>query len=697
MSLRLATGAAAFAGDLRLPNLLHVALRRSPRAHARVRRVDAGAAAQLPGVAALLTSREAPAVLRDVARFVGDRLAAAAAEELETARRAAELVELDLEALPERLDAWDPRPDEAAVAGRLAVVEGDVERALVAAEHVIEGEWTLPFTPGASLEPPVALSWLDEDRRLVVRTSAESPFRVRGALAERLELPAARIRVLRPAGAGGSLGRADLAVEDVCALVTLRTGRPARLALSAEEALALSPGRPAQRVRLRLGLARGEIAALDAALVVDVGATEGDASELLRAAARHALGLYRVPSLRVTARAIRTHRPPACAPRGADAGLAWALECALDEAAARLALDPAALRRAHLRRPGDPGASALEALGETAGGDDARQLAELLRALRPAGPGEDSVGEAGPLRHGRGVAVARRADAAGPSGAATLRLLDDGSFTLAAGPTATGSADERLYADAAAAILGVPARRVVCAASDTDSAPYLTGDDAPASSAAGRAVEQAATLARDLILAAGARLLGVSPDRAVLADGRVREPSGRAVGFAEIGKAALSAGEPIDATARPAGGPVRHSLAAALAEVEVDRETGQVHARRLQAVVAAGPFEDARPAAAQLEGALADAFEQALVAGSGAPDPLPAVAATDVPPLVVSFVPSGDPLSRFGTAAHAEAASRAALAALANAIARAADARPRALPLDPARLLAAITEPEARR
>jgi len=692
VSLRLATGQAAFAGDHALPGMLHVALRRSTAAHARVVASDTAAARQLPGVAAAFSCADAPRVLGDVVRFVGDRLAVVAGEELELARRAAELVELELEALPARLDAAEAESDEAAVAGRVSVSEGDVERALAEAETVTSGVWSLPFTPALSLEPPLALTWLDEDRRLVVRTSAESPFRVRGALAERLSLPAARIRVVRPAVAGGGLGRSDLAVEDACALVTLRTGRPAQLALSAAEALAIAPGRPAQRVALRLGMTRGTIVGLDVRLLVDLGATDTDAVPLLHASARQALGLYRLPSLRFTGVAVRTNRPPACAPRGSDAGVAIALECALDEAAARADQDPKALRRAHLRRPGDPGAIALAALGEPQGGDDARPIAELLREI--AGPGPDARGAmpGGPLRSGRGLAVARRAESsAGQAGAAALRLLDDGSFALAAGPSAAGSADELLYADTAAAILGVPARRVVCAAPDTDSAPYLTGDDAPASSAAGRAVEQVATLVRDRIREAGAALLGVPPAQARLAEGRVSDASGRTVTFADIGASALRAGEPVAVTATPTQTKVPHSLAAAVADVQVDVETGGVEVLRLGAVVAGGPFEDARQAAAQVEGALVSALEQALV--SGRP---PLAAASDVPPLAVTFVPGGDPLSRFGTAAHAEAAARAALAALANAIARASATRPRSLPLDPARLLEAITEAEAR-
>jgi putative selenate reductase molybdopterin-binding subunit len=694
VSLRLATGQAAFAGDQSLPGMLHVAVRRSPSPHARVLRVDATEAQKLQGVAAVFTCEDAPELLQREVRYAGDRLAVVAAEEPELARRAAALVAFELEALPARLDAGDAA--ESDVAARASASEGDVDRALAAADTVVSGEWRLPFTPAMSLEPPIALTWLDEDRRLVVRTSAESPFRVRAGLAERLAVPAARIRVVRPAVAGGGLGRSDLAVEDACALVTLRTGRPARLALSASEALAIAPGRPAQQVRLRLGFARGEIVGLEALLLVDVGAAGEGAEELLRASARQALGLYRVPSLRFSGVAVRTNRPPASSLRGSDEALAIALECALDEAAAGAGQEATAVRHANLRRPGDPGAAALAALGEPAGGDDARAAAELLRRLPPgAGPRSSSDAAAGgssPRRFGRGVAVARRAESATAlSGAAVLRLLEDGSFALAAGPSAAGGADERLYADTAATILEVPTRRVVCTAPDTDSAPYMNGGDTPGGSAAGRAVEQVATLLRDRIREAGAALLGVSLAETSIAGGSVAASGGRSASFAQIGAAALRAGSPLGASAAPARAKLPPSLAAAAADVDVDMETGVVSVLALHAVVAGGPFADERVAAAQVEGGLAAALERALVAGLDASG----LTASDVPPLAVSFVAGADPLSRFDTAAQAEAAARAATAAIANAVARASGLRLRTLPLDPARLLAALPETEA--
>ena len=227
--------------------------------------------------------------------------------------------------LPIVLDIEAARTDPERVAARFEAAVGDVGEAIANADHVVEGTWTVPFAPAVTLEPTVALTWLDEDRRLVVRTSAESPFRVRGLLADRLGLPAARIRVVRPLVAGGVGGRSDVPIEDLCALVTLRTGRPARLALTSEEELPIVPGRPPQRVDVRLAVRDGRVSGLALRVLVDVGAGAEGAEGLLRSAARQALSLYGTPSLHVEAVAVLTHRPPTCGRHGAEDDAAFAV------------------------------------------------------------------------------------------------------------------------------------------------------------------------------------------------------------------------------------------------------------------------------------------------------------------------------------------------------------------------------------
>jgi xanthine dehydrogenase molybdenum-binding subunit len=377
----------------------------------------------------------------------------------------------------------------------------------------------------------------------------------------------------------------------------------------------------------------------------------------------------------------------------------------VDEVAALLDEDAAAFRHRHLRGPADPGGEALAALGEPAGRSDARPIAELLRVGgQDSGPPRRWRAQlaGGPLRVGRGVGVAR--GAAGPEGhagaPASVRLLDDGSFTLAAGAPAMGGSDEVAYAEAAAAILGVPPALVVCAAADTDSAPFEPGDASPADFTAGQGVEEAARIAREHIREAGAALLSVPPEQATVGDGVVRDGTGRSVTFAEIGAAALRAGQPLTVTAAPLPPSTPPSLATAFADAEVDAETGIVRVTRLSAAVAGGPFGDPRTPEGQVEGALASALEQSLAGGllfdaDGRPlarslRRWPFVTALDVPPLLVTFLPAGDRPSRFGTAALGEAAARAALAAIVNAVSRAAGGRLRDLPLTPERVLAAV-------
>jgi CO/xanthine dehydrogenase Mo-binding subunit len=403
--------------------------------------------------------------------------------------------------------------------------------------------------------------------------------------------------------------------------------------------------------------------------------------------------------------AVRTHRPPTSAPHGADDDTALALECAVAETAARLEEDGVTLRHRLLRHPGAgreaPG-ELSEALGEAPGADDTLPIAELLRTGAEETGWRSRTSERPPLdpvQRGRGVGLARRSTGTvgGTGAAASLRLLEDGSFALAAGPSAAGGADETAFAATAAHLLGIPTRRVVLAAADTDSAPFEAGDLAPAFFSAGRAVEQAADLARERIRAAGAALLEVDPQAVEVVAGEVRGPDDRRVSFATIGASALRAGQPLVATAAPSAGSTPPSDAAVFAEIEVDTETGVVRPLRLTVAVAGGPFADPRPAEAQVEGALAAALERALAAGlsfdaDGAPlarslRSWPLVAAEDVPPISVIFVPTGEPTTRFGAVAVGEAAGRAAVAAIAGAVADATGGTVRSLPLDPGTVL----------
>lgn len=717
MSVKRVTGHGAFAGDLRVPGLLHLRVVRSPHAHARVLRIDTAAARALPGVVAVLGHTDRPGgaaapawppLFDATVRYVGDRVAVVAAEDPELALRAADAVRVEYEDLSPVLDPEEAlRPEAGLVhetateprnlAARVQAAIGDVERALAEAERMFEATYKVPAAQASPIEPHLVISWLDEDRRLVVRTSTESPFRVRRTLAERLDIPAARILVVQAQVGGGFGGKSDVVAEDLCALVTLRTGRPARLVFSREEELTVAPARPAQTVRLRVGVHARRLTALDLRVLVDAGAYPAGSEALLRAAAREALSLYSIPEVRFIGEAAFTHRPPTSPLRGQGVlGTLFALESHLDLIADALGEDPLELRRRHLatheqtlrvaeRLDVPAPAGQFEAAEAMAAG--AREIDWSRRGKTPA--------QSGARRRGVGMALVRHA-VVGERGAASLQLREDGSFNLFVGASAMGNGAEVAFAAAAAESLGVPVERVVPAAGDTDSAPLDPGSAAPTLYLTGRAVQAAAARVRSQIIEAGARHLGADAQELVAQDEHVRSRDGRAVAFGVLAASAFGSGEPIAATAFHTADEAAPAGAAVFAEIEADVETGEVRVLKLVTVLDGGPRLDPRLAEAEVEGdalrSTGDAlFEHMAFAADGRAvlrslrDYRIATAA-DAPEMRTLFVPLGAPATPFGARPLGEVAATGPALAIANAVAHAIGARVNELPLDPERV-----------
>jgi putative selenate reductase molybdopterin-binding subunit len=717
MSVKRVTGHGAFAGDLRVPGLLHVRVVRSPHAHARVLRIDASAARALPGVVAVLGQADLPGgaaasawppLFDGTVRFVGDRVAVVAAEDPELALRAADAVRVEYEELTPVLDpeaallfdaiavhetANPPRN----LAARVQATLGDVEHALAEAERVFEATYRVPAAQAAPIEPHLVISWLDEDRRLVVRTSTESPFRVRRTLAQRLDIPAARILVVQPQVGGGFGGKSDVVAEDLCALVTLRTGRPARLAFSREEELTVAPARPAQTVRLRAGLRARRLTALDLRVLVDAGAYPEGSESLLRAAAREALSLYSVPDIRFVGEAVFTHRPPTSPLRGQGVlATLFALESHLDLVADALEEDPLELRRRHLATHEHTlrVAGRLQVPAPAGHFDASEAMAVGARAIGWSGRGKAAAGS-GTRRRGVGMALVRHA-VVGERGAASLQLREDGSFNLFVGASAMGNGAEGAFAAAAAQALGVPVERVVPAAGDTDSAPLDPGDEAPTLYLTGRAVQAAAARVRSQILEAGARLLGAAAQELVAEDEQVRTRDGRTVGFAMLAAQAFRSAEPIAATALHAAEEASPAGAAVFAEVEVDLETGEVRVLKLVAALEGGPRLDPRLAEADVEGDALRSTGDALFEHMAFTEDGRAVfrsfrdyriaTAADAPEVRTFFVPLDAPQTPFGARPLGDVAATGPALAIANAVAHAIGARVNDLPLGPERV-----------
>ena len=509
------TGAARFTLDVAPPGLLHVALVRSPHAHARVLAIDAKAALALPGVELVLGPEDAPAVhyssarhehvtedpddtlLFDrVVRFAGQRVAAVVAESPRLAARAAALVDVDyepLEAVTDAVAAMAPgapllhadKGPESRIAdpGRNVAAElhsrlGDADAGLAAATATVHETFEVHRVAHVALETHAAIAWTDDDGRLCVRTSSQVPFLTRDALCRLFDLPRDRVRVLTGRVGGGFGAKQELLVEDVVALAALRLGRPVQLELSREEQFTASPTRHPMRIAVQAGAdGDGTLTALAVDVVSDTGAYGNHGPAVMLHACSESLSLYACPNKRVDAVCAYTNTVPAGAFRGYGLSqLVFAVDSALDELARRLRIDPLELRRRNVVRAGDTFVSLDGRPSDVKiGSYGLDQCLDAVEEALASDRGAPSPGPGWLVGEGAGVAMLDTTPPGGHRAHARIAERPGGGFTLAVGTPEFGSGTATVHAQLAAEALGTTPARVTVVAADTDLVDYDTG------------------------------------------------------------------------------------------------------------------------------------------------------------------------------------------------------------------------------
>jgi CO/xanthine dehydrogenase Mo-binding subunit len=738
-ALALVTGRPVYTSDLDLNDqALVVQLLRSPHASARIRAIDTDAARSLAGVACVLTHADVPAtrstlagqsfpepspydrrILDDRVRYVGDPVAIVAAQDEATARAALALIRVDWDLLTPVLDpetALDnvnrvhtEQPFTHAdigtdatrnIAAAFSTGWGEVETELAESAVVIEQSYTAQAH--AMMETHRATTSLDAAGRLQVMTSTQVPFHVRRHLARLLGLPASRIRVLKPRVGGGFGGKQTVSVEMYPAIVTLKTGRPARLVYSRSETFACTTSRHAMHLTVRLGADRdGTLRAVDIRCLSDTGAYGEHAFTVFAAVSQKTLPLYgRARACRYHGHAVYTNRTPAGALRGYGATQgAFALESAMNELAAKLGLDPIELRLQNLIEAGE---SHPLLAGSTAGRPVVLGSSSLRRCIAR---GRELIGwerkfprvqiDADRVR-GCGMAVSMQGSgiAGVDSASVLLKLNDDGWFTLSHAATDMGQGSDTVLAQIAAEALEVDLERIVVAGFDLDTLPYDCG--AYASSGAyvtGRATLQAAG---DMVLqvrTVAAGMLGVHADEVRYAAGICTAADGREVGLEALARRLasfagrgqlVSVGTFGSATSPP-------PFMAGFAEVEVDLRTGAVRLVDFVAVADCGRVLNPNLARLQAEGGLVMGiglalYEEvrenargALTTDSFLEYRIPS--RLDVPPVRVEFVESEEPTGPFGAKSIGEIGCNIPAPAIAAAVANAVGVHCRRLPI----------------
>jgi CO/xanthine dehydrogenase Mo-binding subunit len=737
-------GRPIYAGDLALSGMLHGRIVRSPYASARIVRLDTRAARELPGVIAVLTARDVPrnelrmelpgrmaeatagAVLStqpvladDRVRFQGEPVAAIAAATPEIAAAAADLVEVEYEELPgvyDPLAALAPGAPRVHDSGNLLrrwhLRAGDVSQGFAHADVVVEHTYRTPFVDHVYLETETGIGWIDAEGVLVLRVSTQVLEHYRD-VAEILQLPHGRVRLEGAYVGGGFGGKEDVTVECLLGLLVWKTGRPVQLVFSREESFVGHGKRHPYVMRYRTGAARdGTLTALEAALVSDSGAYAALSPWVLLYSLVTATGPYRIPHVKVDATTVYTNNPVASAYRCfGSIQTCLAYEGQMDALAAALSMDPLALREKNFLRKGD--ALATGQVLETE-----PMLGETMRRAW-AGLGERRQSRA-PTRVGRGLAASftpyGRMCWTRDSASAWIGMELDGTAVVRCAAPDVGGGQTSSLCAITAEVLGLDVEQVIAVGRDSHFTPRAGTTTATRQLLmSGNAVLNAARELRRHLVAAAAALLEAAPADVVLAGGRalVRGAPDRARSMASVVKAAIGEGRPVqvlekyDAPSAPTIDPTTgqgkafndYTFGTHAIEVEIDDETGRTRVSRLVACFDAGRVINRASAEGQLEGGAVQGLGYALmeeIALDNGVSKNPHLAdykiptSLDAPEITTVLLESGDGLGPFGAKGLGEPAMTPSIAAVANAVSNALEARLTELPITAERVLAAL-------
>jgi putative selenate reductase molybdopterin-binding subunit len=615
---------------------------------------------------------------------------------------------------------YDPKTN---LAGQVRIDVGDLQRGLAEADVVVEREFKAHYAQHCPIEPHITLAMFDEDGRLVLVTSTQVPFHARRIVAQALQIPLKNVRIIKPRIGGGFGSKQEVFLEQVCAALALAAKRPVKIRYTREDDIARGRTRHEMYVTITLGAKRdGTLTAIGMNVLSNTGAYGAHALTVASNCGSKVLPLYPCDNVLFDATIVYTNMPVGGAYRGYGATqAAFAMECALDELAHTLGIDPVAYRQQlHIRsgqtspifaKLGEGKAGVQQSIGSCGLPECITQGAAAIAWQRKFKPytahRSDSSDQSArtPVRRGVGMCTLMQGSSIPEidMGAASIKMNEDGSFNLLVGATDLGTGSDTILAQIAADVLGVEANDMLVYSSDTDMTPFDVGAYASSTTyLSGNAVIKTAEAVKTQLLRVAAAMTGRTAAGAVLRDKQVVFADGARVPFADIACYALYQKDQFQIAATESY--ISHvsppPFAAHFAEVAVDIETGEVQLLKYVAAVDCGAEINPQLARGQTEGAVVNGIGYALceefifdrhgrlLTDSFMNYKIPST--RDLPELVTIHVPSHEATGPFGAKSVSEISINGALPAIANAIFNATGARLTEGPFTPERVLRAI-------
>ncbi|WP_434796448.1 xanthine dehydrogenase family protein molybdopterin-binding subunit [Terrisporobacter vanillatitrophus] len=743
--MSIATGKPVYTDDLAAKEALVVKILRSPHPYALIEEIDTTRSMMVPGVECVLTYKDVPQnkftlagqsfpepspydrlILDKTVRYVGDEVAIIAAKDEKTAIKAMKMIKVKYNVLQPVMDMQKAIDNETIVhtedlhcnfdigmererniVSKHLYEKGNIEEELSKCDIVVEDTYYTQAQSHGMMETYRAYNYLDHMGRLVVVSSTQIPFHVRRHLARALDIPSSKVRVIKPRIGGGFGGKQTACVEIFSALVTLKTGKPAKIIYDRKETFTCTTSRHAMKLNVKVGADKdGTIKVIDIDALSDTGAYGEHASTTFGLVGEKTMPMYgKLKAARFKGNVVYTNKTPSGAFRGYGATQGcFAVEATINKVATKLNMDPVDVRLKNIIKEGEVSPAYDKHLNSVALDRCIQKGKELIKWDEKYPCKEISPAKV------RSVGMALTMQGSGIAGIDTasieIKLNDDGNYTLLTGSTDMGTGSDTILAQMCAEILETTMDKIVVNSADTDSSPYDPGSYASSTTyVTGMAVVKAATELKNKIVNLGAERLGLNKEDVEFDGNCVKSLDGdKSISVFDLA---------VDVTVGPNksqligyathGSPVSPPpFIAGFVETEIDKETGKVDIIDYVAVVDCGTVINKNLAKIQVEGGIAQGIGMALYEdvvytskgelASNTFMQYKMPTRKDVGNIIVDFEESYEPTGPFGAKSVGEVVVNTPSPAIENAIYNGIGINLNTLPMTPEKVFMAMME-----